>query len=65
MPYSEEAKYRHIRYCDPDEIDDDTWATVPMSHTKTRKKWPTGTLAVVGKKIVTGNWVIQSVLVPK
>lgn len=65
MPYSKEAKYRHIRYCHPDEIDDDTWATVPITHTPTRKEWPKGTLAVRGIKESTGNWVTQSVLVPK
>lgn len=65
MPYSSEAKFRHIRYCHPDEINDDTWVTVPISHTDSKKEWPEGTLAVGGTKITTGNWVIQSVLVPK
>ena len=65
MPYSEDAKYKHKRYIHPDEINEYTWATVPISHTNSKKEWPTGTLAVVGKKLSTGNWVIQKVMMPK
>ena len=65
MPYSKDAKYRHIRYIHPDEIRDDTWYTVPISHTNSRKEWPEGTLAVIGRKKSTGNEIIQKVLVPK
>ena len=65
MPYSRHAKYRHIRYIHPDEIQDGTWLTVPISHTNSKKKWPKGTLAVVGKKKRSGNGVIQKVMVPK
>ena len=65
MPYSKSAKYTHQRRRPPDDIDPDTWATVPISHTKARKTYPKGTLAVVGKHKKTGNWVIQSILIPK
>jgi len=65
MPYSKEAKYKHIRYIHPDEIRDDTWYTVPISHTNSRKSWPEGTLAVIGRKKNTNNEVIQKVMVPK
>ena len=64
MPYKD-AKYRHIRRRHPDEIDDDTWSTVPISHTKARGNYPKGTLARVGKSKKTGNNVIQSILIPK
>jgi len=65
MPYSEEAKYIHKRYINPKEIQDNTWFTVPITHTNSRKKWPEGTLAVIGIKKSTGNQVIQKVLIPK
>ena len=65
MSYSDAARYIHKRYLHPSEIDDDTWSTVPISHTKSKKKWPKGTMGVVGIKKSTGNEVIQSVLIPR
>ncbi len=64
MPYLS-AKYTHKRRKKPKELVRKTFKTVPITHTKARKKYPKGTLARVGKSKKTGNWVIQSVLIPK
>ena len=64
MPYSS-AKYFHKRRKKPREILRETFKTVPITHTNARKRYPKGTMAVVGKSKKTKNWVIQSVLIPK
>ena len=64
MPY-ERAKYTHDRRKKPKEIISGTYRTVPITHTNARKKYPKGTLAIVGKSKKTKNWVTQSVLIPK
>ena len=64
MPYKK-SKYKHIRYQNPKNIVKNSFQTVPISHTNSRKKWKNGTLARVGKSKKTKKSVIQSVLVPK
>lgn len=64
MPYKK-AKYRHLRRADPDEFIKSTFRTVPISHTRTTKKYPKGTQAIVGKRKKSKKWGIQSVLIPK
>lgn len=63
MPYSRAAKFTHHRRVHPDKLT--KMYNVPISHTKARKKYPEGTRAIVGFNEKTGNWVIQSVLIPK
>lgn len=58
-------EYKHKRYRKPKEIKKDTYKTVPISHTDSKKEWPKGTKARVGKSKKTDKWVIQSVLIPK
>lgn len=65
MPKSKKSKFKHKRYRNPKEIKKNTFKTVPISHTDSKKKWPKGTKAIVGKSKKTDKWVIQSVLIPK
>ena len=61
-----DAKYYHDRRVHPSEIDEDSYYTVPITHVKgVRKKYPKGTLARIGIKKSTWNYVIQSILIPK
>lgn len=64
MPYKE-AKYTHHRRRKPEEIFSETYKTVPVTYTKARKKYPIGTLAIIGKSKKTKKTVIQSILIPK
>jgi len=64
MPYAQ-AEYIHERRKDPRKLVRGTFRTVPISHTNARVRYPAGTQAIVGKSRKTGNWVIQSVLIPK
>jgi hypothetical protein len=67
MPYSKEAKYDHNRQLPPENFDQDSFKTVPLSHTdyKGDKFNVKGAKAVVGKLKESGKWDIQSILVPK
>lgn len=65
MPYSKKAKYTHHRRAPPKEFKKGTLRTVPVSHVKTKKKYPEGTKAIRGERKKTGRWGTQSILVPK
>lgn len=63
MPFKD-PKYKHIRRRPSKTIIPDSYYTVPVSHTKARKRYPKGTLARIGTSKKTGNVVIQAILIP-
>lgn len=72
MPYSKDARYRHDRQQHPRIFNKSTFKTVPLNHTKYRgKKYAhymysgTPVKAIVGKLKKSGDWAIQSILIPK
>ncbi|MFX1480548.1 MAG: hypothetical protein ACFFCI_20860 [Promethearchaeota archaeon] len=72
MPYSKKARYRHHRQQQPNEFIKGSFKTVPLNHTDYRgNKYArymysgTPAKAIVGKLKSSGNWAIQSILIPK
>ncbi len=65
MPYSEKAKYEHHRKRPPGRFIQTSFRNVPVSHVPHRKKYPTGTRAIVGKLKATKKNATQSILIPK
>jgi len=63
MPYKK-ARYTHKRYTNPRNIVKGTFRTVPLSHTRSKRKIKNAK-AIVGKSKKTGKNIIQSVLIPK
>ena len=63
MPFRD-PKYKHIRRRSPRTIQEGTYYTVPVTHTKARKRYPKGTIARIGRSRKTGNLVIQAILIP-
>ena len=65
--HSSKSKYDRYRQHSPKQFQKDTFKTVPLNHTdysgkKFKKK---GAKAIVGKKKKSGEWDIQSILIPK
>lgn len=66
MPYSRQAEYYHKRQKNPRIFINESFKTVPITHTSYSGKYrKEGNMAVVGKIIKTGKWSIQSILVKK
>ena len=63
MPFKD-PKHQHIRRRSPRTIVPDSYKTVPITHTKATSRYPTGTLARIGRSKRTGNTVIQAILIP-
>jgi len=63
MPYKD-AKFKHIRRRPPSTVDESTYYTVPISHTRATGTYPKGTIARIAKSFKTGNTVIQAILIP-
>lgn len=72
MPYSKKAKYTHNRQKSPKLFISSSFKTVPLNHTDYRgQKFArymysgTPAKAIVGKLKSSGDWAIQSILIPK
>ena len=63
MPFKN-AQYTHLRRRQPSTIEEDSYYTVPISHTKATGKYPKGTIARIGRSLKTGKTVIQAILIP-
>ncbi len=63
MPFKN-PQYRHVRRRPPSTLDENTYSTVPITHTNATGVYPKGTLARIAKSLKTGNMVIQSILIP-
>jgi len=63
MPFKN-AQFTHLRRRPPSTIEEGSYYTVPVSHTKATGKYPRGTIARIGTSIKTGKVVIQAILIP-
>lgn len=64
MPFSDKAKFKHIRQRSPKGLEE--FYTIPASHMKSlRTKLPKGSELIIATNPKTGRTVIQSKLIPK